>query len=53
LAGKWGYYNGGNGKVDASVLFGGKYGWLRELKRKFDPDNNKWHQIEPAQALVN
>jgi len=48
LAGKWGHYNGGSGKTDASVVFGGKYGWLRELKRKFDPDNavfNKWYTV--------
>ena len=55
LAGKWGYYNAGNGKVAASVAFGGKYGRLREVKRKFDPDNafSKWHPIEPADALPN
>ena len=55
LAGKWGYYNGGSGKTDASVIFGGKYEWLRELKRKFDPENvfNKWYPIEPAEEHPN
>ena len=55
LAGKWGYYNGGSGKTDASVVFEGKYEWLMELKRKFDPENvfNKWYPIEPAEELPN
>ena len=55
LAGEWGYYNGGNGKTDASVVFGGKYRWLRELKTKFDLDDvfYKWYLIEPAEALPN
>jgi len=55
LAGKWGYYNGGSGKTDASVVFEGKYEWLMELKRKFDPENvfNKWYPIEPAEEYPN
>jgi len=55
LAGRWGYYNAGSGKTDASVVFGGNYGRLRKLKRKFDPENvfNKWYPIEPAGELSN
>ncbi|KAG9011723.1 hypothetical protein FRB90_007123 [Tulasnella sp. 427] len=35
---------------DASTVFGPNYKRLREVKRKYDPDNifNKWHPIQPA-----
>ena len=50
-AGRYAYWNASNGKAHASVVFGGNYERLRELKKKYDPQNvfNKWHPIEPAE----
>src|SRR5947207_6199378 len=50
LVGRVGYWNASNGKSPSSIVFAKNYPRLREIKKKYDPENifNKWYPIQPA-----
>jgi FAD/FMN-containing dehydrogenase len=51
IVGRSAYWNESDGTTDAAIVFGTNYPRLREIKKKYDPDNvfHKWYPIKPAE----